>query len=245
MICDKDVYLSIPRIVRRLCSKCGVVHTVPTGKKCKQPRELFAMDLADENTQDENNDRSSTPNTVQGTVNRIVSPIVAPLASSEIEQTVAGTSEVGVCSNSPPSAALGVSDKLDHLARAVSAINTRLGVIGTEVQDLKTKSLKQAAVVDPVTLHDHKRNPVLVEQAKARQQMVQTATSSGQGTAQGVNPNNNILLDAQHHGSNFKSIDQFNQIHGRVLNNDFPSNFMYNNTQNANTNIKIGSRESR
>ena len=69
--------------------------------------------------------------------------------------------------------------------------------------------------------------------------MLQAATTSdpSQGTAQGVNPNNNILLDAQHHGSN-----QFthNQIHSRVLNNDFPSNFMYNNTQSANTNIKSG-----
>ena len=58
-----------------------------------------------------------------------------------------------------------------------------------------------------------------------------------QGTAQGVNPNNNILLDAQHHGS--KQITH-NQIHSRFLNNDFPSSFMYNNAQSVNTNIKSG-----
>ena len=92
-----------------------------------------------------------------------------------------------------------------------------------------------------MTLQDLRRNPVLIEQAKARQQALQTATSCdpSQGSAQGGNPNNNILLDAQHHGSTYKS-NHFNQIHGRVLNNDFPSNFMYNNTQTASTNIKSG-----
>ena len=60
-----------------------------------------------------------------------------------------------------------------------------------------------APAVDLVTVHDLRRNPVLVEQAKARQQVLQAATTSdpSQGTAQGVNPNNNILLDAQHHGT--------------------------------------------
>ena len=85
---------SLPRIVRHLCSKCGVVHTVPTGKKSKQlSRELFPADLADE-IPDESNNRTSTPNT-DSTVNRIVSPVVAPLASREGVQTAAGTSEVG------------------------------------------------------------------------------------------------------------------------------------------------------
>ena len=113
---------SLPRVVRRLCSKCGVVHVVPMGKKCKQlSRALFPADLADENAPDVSNNRTSTPNT-EGTVNHIVSPIVAPLVTSEVVQTAAGTSVVGVRINSPPSAALGVSDKLDHLANAVSAL---------------------------------------------------------------------------------------------------------------------------
>ena len=102
----------------------------------------------------------------------------------------------------------------------------------------------QDAPVDPVTIQNLRRNPVLIEQAKARQQAFQTATSCdpSQGSAQGGNPNNNILLDAQHHGSNYKS-SHFNQIHGRVLNNDFPSQFLYNNTQTASTNIKSGRNE--
>ena len=45
---------SLPRVVRHLCSKCGVMHVVPTGKKCKQlSRKLFPADLADKNAPDE------------------------------------------------------------------------------------------------------------------------------------------------------------------------------------------------
>ena len=66
--------------------------------------------------------------------------------------TTAGTTEVGVHSNSLPSAALGVSDKLDHLAKVVSAINSHLGVIGTEVQDFKTKSNSSRAWHDVLNL---------------------------------------------------------------------------------------------
>ena len=128
------------------------MHDVNTGKKCKQlSRELFSADLADENAPDESNNRTSTPNT-ESTVNRIVSPIVAPLVTSEVVQTAAGTCEVGVCTNSPPSTALSVSDKLNHLANAVSAINSRLGVIGTKVQDLKTKCNSSRAWEDVLNL---------------------------------------------------------------------------------------------
>ena len=71
---------SVPQVVRRLCSKCGVVHVAPTGKKCKQlSRELFPADLADENSTlpDESGNRTSTPNG-QGTVNDVIPSTVGP-----------------------------------------------------------------------------------------------------------------------------------------------------------------------
>ena len=69
---------SLPRITRRMCSKCGVVHEKPTGQKCKLVnRDLFTTDLADENA-DQSTNRTSTPQN-KGTVNPVVSPIIAPL----------------------------------------------------------------------------------------------------------------------------------------------------------------------
>ena len=55
---------SAPKVIRRLCSKCGVSHIAPTGKKCKQlSHELFPADLADDNSTlpDESGNRTSTP----------------------------------------------------------------------------------------------------------------------------------------------------------------------------------------
>ena len=69
--------VSLPRITRRMCSKCGVVNEKPTGQKCKLVnRELFT----DEDAEHSNN-KTSTPLN-EGIVNRIVSPIIAPVVNS-------------------------------------------------------------------------------------------------------------------------------------------------------------------
>ena len=60
--------------------------------------------------------------------------------ASTVVLPAAGSSDVVAPIITHPSAGLDVSDKLDHLANAVSAINSRLGVIGTKVQELKVKS---------------------------------------------------------------------------------------------------------
>ena len=45
-----------------------------------------------------------------------------------------------------------VADKLDHLAYAVSAINSKLGIMGSEVQELKAKSNSFRAWEDVMNL---------------------------------------------------------------------------------------------
>ena len=122
---------SVPRMVRRLCKKCGVVHPPPTGKKCTHVERSFDDEIPNETT-----NRTSTP--IQGTVNS--DNVISPVISSEARQPGASVSTVDTVPPPSVNIALAVSEKLDHLANAVCAINTRLGVIGTEVQDLKTKS---------------------------------------------------------------------------------------------------------
>ena len=123
---------SAPRTTRRLCKKCGVIHPPPTGKKCKH------VDGSFDETTNESTNRTSTPigAAIQGTVNNVVSPVI----SSEESQPVHSASTADTVPPTSASIALAVSEKLDHLANAVFTINTRLGVIGTEVQDLKTKN---------------------------------------------------------------------------------------------------------
>ena len=261
---------SVPRIVRRLCKKCGVVHPPPTGKKCTQVQQSFTEEL-------ESISRTSTP--MQGTVNHIPSAI-SPVISAEVRQPVASATVVEDGIPAPPNVDLAVSEKLDHLANAVFAINTRMGVIGTEVQDLKVKNsgskawdevlnlsrgsgtqeptvqpvvnniidnnipltvlpplnILQGAAVNPVTINDLRHNPGLTEQAKAKQQTLQSATSRDptQGTDQGFYPN--IVVDKS--SSNVRN--HYDQIQGRFLNNDFPSQFGMSNAHNVNTNIKSG-----
>ena len=265
---------SVPRIVRRLCKKCGVVHPPPTGKKCTQVERSFTEELGEEST-----NRTSTP--IQGTVNNIAN-VAPPVVPAEVRQLVASATVVEDGTPPTPNVDLAVSEKLDHLANAVFAINTRLGVIGTEVQDLKVKNsgskawdevlnlsrvsgtqeptvqpvanniidnnipltmlpplnILQGAAVNPVTVNDLRHNPVLTEQAKAKQQTLQSATSRDptQGTDQGFYPN--ILVDAQHRSSNIRS--HYDQIQGRFLNNDSPSHSGMSNAHNVNTNIKSG-----
>ena len=50
------------------------------------------------------------------------------------------------------SGSLGVYNKLDHLANAVLAINSRLGVMGNEMQELKAKSNSSRAWEDVLNL---------------------------------------------------------------------------------------------
>ena len=122
--------VSLPRITRRRCSKCGVVHEKPTGQKCKQViRDSFTADLADENLEQVIN-RTSTPQN-QGTVNRVISPIVMHSATGENSQTVAAI-EGDAPINPLPTNDLGIVDKLDHLANAVSTLSGRLGSVCTE-----------------------------------------------------------------------------------------------------------------
>ena len=163
-------------------------------------------------------------------------------------------------------------------------INSKFGVIGNKVQELKVKSnssrawddvlnlsrvsawqepivtqpinppsianhvpitvSKAATAAELVTVQDLRRDPVLVQQAKAKQQALQEGTAQDytQGRAQGDNINNNNLYDAHHcvHSSNFLS--NHNDVRSRVLNNNFPSNYNHCNSQGAN-NIK-SNRES-
>ena len=123
---------SAPRTTRRLCKKCGVIHPPPTGKKCEHVVGSF------EEVSNDNTNRTSTPimAATQGTVNNVVSPVV----SSQAQQPIPSASTVVTAPPPPASIDLAVSEKLDHLANAVFAINTRLGVIGTEVQDMKAKN---------------------------------------------------------------------------------------------------------
>ena len=132
--------------VRRICFKCGVSHTAPTGKKCNQlNRELFPSTSSCEigsmlPNDTEVGDRTSTPNNAtKGTVNNVNSSD-APLVASTVIVPGVVSSEVSAPVLLQPVLHLDVADKLDHLANAVSAINSKLGVIRNEVQELKVKS---------------------------------------------------------------------------------------------------------
>ena len=136
---------SAPKAPRR-CSKCGLSHSAPVGKKCIQTT-LFPVTSG--NVADVG-DRTSTPiNTSKGTVHNSINdaPIVA---DSIIVPDVVSVAVSGVPIQ--PVLELGVSDKLDHLANAVSALNSRLGVIGNEVQELKVKSNSSRAWDDVLNL---------------------------------------------------------------------------------------------
>ena len=91
---------SVPRIVRRLCKKCGVVHPQPTGKKCRQVVQSFIEELNEESIS-----RTSTP--IQGTVNRIDN-IIPPVVPAEVRQLVASATVVEDGTPPPPNAALAV-----------------------------------------------------------------------------------------------------------------------------------------
>ena len=62
------------------------------------------------------------------------------------------SNEVSACVLPQPVMHLDVADKLDHLANAVSAINSKLGVIGNEVQELNVKSNSSRAWDDVLNL---------------------------------------------------------------------------------------------
>ena len=80
-------------------------------------------------------DRTSTPNNATtGTVNNVNNSPGGPLVTSTV--VVPGVVSSEVSANVLPQRViqLDVADKLDHLANAVSSINSKLGVIGNEVQ---------------------------------------------------------------------------------------------------------------
>ena len=83
----------------------------------------------------------------EGNVNTAISFTVGPIVDSTVVVPTAGSSDVAASSLS-----LAVADKLDHLANAVSAIDSRLRVIGNKVQELKVKSNSSRAWDDVLNL---------------------------------------------------------------------------------------------
>ena len=65
-------FASAPKVLS-VCSKCGVSHSAPTGKKCSQlNRELFPSTSSGDIGDTEVGDRTSTPNNANtGTVNTV------------------------------------------------------------------------------------------------------------------------------------------------------------------------------
>ena len=121
--------------VQRVCSKCGVSHSAPTWKKCTQlNRVLFPSTSPGDIDDTVVGDQTSTPNNAAtGTVNTSLNAY-GPLVTSTVVVPDVVSSEVSACVLPQPVMQLDVADKFDHLANDVSAINSKLGVIGNEVQ---------------------------------------------------------------------------------------------------------------
>ena len=266
----KAASASVPRMTRRLCKKCGVIHPPPTGKKCTHLQQSFTEEVADEST-----NRTSTP--IQGTVHNVV--VIPPVISSEVRQPVANTSAIEVVPPPSLNVALAVSEKLDHLANAVCAINTRLGVIGTEVQDLKVKSSGSKAwdevlnlsrvsgaqeptgqavsnisinnnnpitVSPPLhTLQGATGNPVTMSDLRNNPVFTEQAKATQQAmqsatTRDPTQGTEGFYPNNLVGAQHRSSSNHYDHIQGRFLHNEIPSHFGMSNALNSNANIKSG-----
>ena len=113
-------------------------HSAPTRRKSTQlNRVLFPSTSPGDTGDTEVSDRTSTPNNATtGTVNTVNNSlnVGGPLVTSTVVVTDAVSSKASAGVLPQPVIHLDVADKLDHLANAVSAINSKLGVICNEVQ---------------------------------------------------------------------------------------------------------------
>lgn len=149
---------SVPRAKHCACTNCGDTHLPPTGKKCLRVpilhQEQFPDQLSpvDANTEVDRVNKTSTPrnasvNATQGTVtnNNIIHTAGGSTVMCTEVAEGANFADQGAKANAHVNTVvkashLAVTNMLVHLAHAVSVINSKLGIMGGDVQELKAKS---------------------------------------------------------------------------------------------------------